>query len=274
MDGLDFQKGKWQDVPLLMEEVDKLYTRLETKGQPGKWFATKKKIYAERNWVPSTFLIEKNFETALEKLNFFYIPKGWDPGPIFIFPQKDVEGDFTRAQSKPLYEIPNRDGVSSKYRVIGVKKEDFVGPVWLGNDEETLRLILLTKMVLLVEGPFDLLAVRLLCPEIPSLCPLTKKIGIDHQAYLRMLGVDTIYLLFDTDADKFNDSSDVKWNERYTEGAGVVSMKFLQRDITNMEVKPIWIAGAGDPSESLENLTTAKKLQKALRAAILENFEV
>jgi hypothetical protein len=264
VDGWKFQTSWWQLVPKLISSVDKVYNNQEAKGKSGKWLATKKKIYSERNWESSISLIEKNFESVLEKLNFFYVPKGFEPGPMFVFPQKDVEDEYTRAQTRPLYEIISQDGTSSKYRVIGVPKDQFLGPVWLGNDDDTLKLIMEKGHVVLVEGPFDLLAVRLLCPDIPSMSPLTKKIGIDHQAYLRMLGVKTIYLAFDNEEDKLTEERQRVW------GAGFSAMRRLQNDIKQMKVEIVFVPGASDPSQCLEKLINATALRKSLRS--IERF--
>lgn len=267
MTSRDFQFGYWQDVPKLISQVDTLYSRLEAKGKLGKVATTKKRIYEERGWEPSRPIIEKRLDKEIAKLNYFYVPKGFLPGPLFVFPQKDLSGKYPRAQSKPLYQITNTEsGISSKYRVIGVSKENFHGPVWLGNDLETLQDIIETRSVMVVEGSFDLLAARLVAPtKFPILSPLTKKLGRSHILYLRMLGVETLYVMFDNERGKF-DADNMEFGQK-RDGAGNFAMKKLLLelgDLSGIHVEDIQCPGKGDPSDALTNFVTARQLKQVL----------
>jgi hypothetical protein len=259
MTGLEWVQSWWyKDVPKLIQETDVMYARLVAKGQSDKLTATKKKIYAERGWEPSKFLIEKNFDAALKELNFFYVPKGWLPGPCFVFPQVDITGAFTRAQTRPLYKVEweSEEGSTSKskYCVAGCRKDLFKGPIWLGNQPHILQRIVELGWCIVVEGPFDLLACRLLAPNVPVLCSMTKTINDRHEAYLKMLGVKTLYFMFDNERPK---------KEGQTEGAGNASMHRLQHFIKWCNVEPIFTVGE-DASECLKVPARARMLRSQL----------
>jgi hypothetical protein len=96
-------------------------------------------------------------------------------------------------------------------------------------------------MVLCVEGPFDLLATRLACPGYPLLSPLTKHLGKDHVAYLRILGVKILLLMYDN------------------ENQGEEAMEQQARQIKSMRVVPCECPKK-DPSKALERLEWAKEL--------------
>lgn len=257
MRGIDWHTGWWQDVPKLILETDIMYRRLVEKGRSDKIAATKKMCYSERNWETCKHIIEPNFDQVLKELNFFYVPKGFIPGPCFVFPQRDLTGAYTRAQTKPLYEVvwENEDGAAnkSKYCEAGVKKEAFKGPVWLGHEPRIIQKIIELGWCIIVEGPFDLLACRLLAPDVPVLCSMTKKIGLRHEAYLRMLGVKTIYLMFDNEAPKGKNDA----------GSGNIAMWATKKNITWCEVQ-ILLSPAEDASACLKSPITARRLRSIL----------
>lgn len=132
------------DVPHLISETDKLYERIVQKApDKTKLALTAQRIVENRKWEESLPLYEDRLEKTIEELRYFYVPKVMRPGPAFIFPMKSADGQFTRAQTKPLPgSVLNYS--DSKYRYIG-DKENFIGPNWLGNDRETIRKILHTK---------------------------------------------------------------------------------------------------------------------------------
>src|SRR5208283_428475 len=174
----------YQQVPDLITKVDKLYSDATTAGQPyTKLSITQMKMVEARGWAPSLPLVQKNFDRVLTELNCFYVPKTLQPGPMIAFPLRDIHGVPTRAQTKP-FEGSAEFG--PKYMYLGLKSKEFRGPCWIGNDLETLRRIMVQRRVVLVEGSFDLTACRLVAPDVPSMSPLTKSLGRDHQAYLRM----------------------------------------------------------------------------------------
>jgi len=184
-----------ENIPLLMERVDALFADAVARGKPfTKLSVTRDKIVAARGWTPSLSIIEPNFDHVLTELKIVYVPRVLTPGPMFMFPIMDIEGEFHYAQTKPL---EGSIYYGKKYYRLGVET---VGPQWLGNSLHTIRNIVKTGVAALVEGPFDLLASRLVSPEAPTLCPLTKRIGKEHIAYLRMLGIHTLYFLYDNEA--------------------------------------------------------------------------
>lgn len=242
---------KWyQNVPTLIQEIHKLYERVVQKRPESTLLATTaKRIVEHRGWSASTF--EHDLEATLQRLGFLYLPKILEPGPMFIFPIQDVaRGTAVRAQTKPL------DGSTlfgqGKYLWVGEKTQS---PSWLGDDPQTIKNILETQKVVLVEGPFDLLAARLVAPaDLPILCPLTKRIGGKHEQYLNILGVRRLLLMFDNERPK--GGHDI--------GAGNLSMGLLEKEIKSMKVE-ILKCPSDDPSECLKTVLKAGRLKKLLQ---------
>lgn len=242
----------WEsDVNRVIEEADVFYARVaELYPDKAKLPFTKKKIIEVREWAPTLKMYEKDFDRVLKQLGFFYVPNRVIPGPTFVFPIRDVDGKYTCAQTKPL------DGSvlagKSKYRYIGAKP---AGPRWLGNDHATLKRIIDTHKVMVVEGPFDILAARLLHPDAPILSPLTKLLGKQHLAYLRMLGVRELILMYDNEEAKGNKE----------EGAGNMSMEQQAAFIKNMKVISL-VCPKSDPSACLKNRLYAEQLKRIIHS--------
>ena len=194
-----------------------------------------------RSWID---LDSDHFVRVLEELGFIYVPIGLKPGPMVVFPEYDLEGIPKRAQTKPLYNLL-RD---SKYVTIGVNKNEFRGPIWLGNQEPNLRRILDQGYVVICEGPFDLLALRLACPDVPSMSSLTKNLGEEHILYLRMLGLKTLYLMYD------NETSD----------AGNRAMRELKKSLDGVFDVQTLLCPADDPSDCLKSKSKLRSLQSIL----------
>jgi hypothetical protein len=128
------------------------------------------------------------------------------------------------------------------------EKELMVGPVWIGNDPETIDAIVRTGTVLNVEGPFDLVGVRVAAPTLPSISSTTKKLGKKHIAYLRMLGVERIIQMYD--------------NEK--SGVGAAAMESTQWELRGeIEVIPLECP-AKDPSDALKSVTKFERLRSIL----------
>jgi|SRR5271157_4486551 len=231
-----------ENITLLMEKVDTLYDDAVKRGKPfTKLSATRDKIIAARGWTPALPLIESNFDKVLTELKIVYIPKVLQPGPMFLFPIMDTEGEFNYAQAKPL---EGSIYYGKKYYRLGVEP---VGPQWLGNSLRTIRAIVERGVAVLVEGPFDLTASRLVSPDAPVLCPLTKRVGKEHLAYLRMLGIHTLYFMYDNEAS----------------AGGQTAARFQSQDVKNMKTV-ILQCPAADPSEALKSKTTAMQLKSLL----------
>ena len=229
------------DVARVMAETDLIYSRIVEKApEKTKSAVTIQKIIEVRNWEPSLDLYKDRFESTVSQLGCFYIPKLIVPGPAFVFPMRSADGTYPRAQTKPLEGSALAINSETRYRYIG-EKEKYLGPNGLGNDPETLRLIIQKQMVMCVEGPFDLLAIRLACAGYPFLSPLTKHLGKDHVAYLRILGVKRVLLMYDNEAQ------------------GEEAMQQQARQIRSLEIIPCECPKK-DPSKALEQREWALQL--------------
>lgn len=237
----------WENVPELIKKTGEFYAKNVAKNPGADLLSvTAQKIIAAREWEPALSRIRDNFPQVLTELGIFYVPKTYEPGPLFVFPIRDVDGNFPRAQTKPC------DGSTlwgkGSYHWIG---EKITGPNWLGNDPATLARIMEKKEVTLVEGPFDLLACRLLTPDEPIMSPLTKSISDKHEAYLRMLGVDRLNLMFDNERPDESKGKDL--------GGGNLSMRVLKYKIKTMEVAVKLLKGS-DPAAALKSGPGTEKL--------------
>jgi len=242
-----------KDIARVVAETDTFYSRLvEVAPQKTKLALTKEKIIAARGWEPTLSMYQSHFDRVLRQLDFFYIPNRIIPGPTFVFPIRDIHGKYTSAQTRPI-EGSVLFAPSAKYRYIGESKP--AGPRWLGNDYATLKKIIETRSVLVVEGPFDILAARLVCPDVPVLSPLTKVLGKNHIAYLRMLGVQNLALMYDNEVAKVGKK----------EGAGNMSAEQQMRSIKNMTVSSL-VCPLEDPSLCLQFRQYAEKLRLRISA--------
>jgi 5S rRNA maturation endonuclease (ribonuclease M5) len=229
---LKADEGWWQDVAKLIERSMGIYAKLERDAIQ----VTAQKVIEHREWN----IKESELFGPIKDLQFLYVPKKLFPGPMFVFPEIDTEGKL-RAQTKPLHTMFG----PSKYFSIGTAQEDFLGPIWLGNSPETLAKIAQCGYVILVEGPFDLLAAKAVAPNLPIMSSLTKTIGRKHEEYLRIIGVKTIYLMYDND------------------DAGNKSMQILTHAIKTMKVVPLACPDS-DPSDCLKSRVKKDALQRVL----------
>jgi hypothetical protein len=257
MTGYEFTQGQFQDVNWLVEQTDLMYnTKIVPKGGPDKVQATMDKVIALRKWEPALPLIRKNIARVIEEEGIFYVPKQLAPGPCIVFPQMDLYGKPARARVKTFYDLKIKDDIA-KYGAIGMKSTEFAGPAWIGNTKMMLERIIKARFVIPMEGPFDYLACRCVAPEAPFLSSGTKTLGIMHLAYLRMLGVKRLPLLFDNEERKTDsDTGQVKLG-------AVDTMYTMQRKIENMQVE-ILLCPAQDPSKCLESYQSARQLQQLL----------
>lgn len=190
---------RWKDQPwaepetLLSMLVDYYKRAYEATGK-GVVEITARKVRAERKWHPS--VPEADLQRAIQALEVLYVPGGVGPGPGIAFPIRDVTGDVRRMHIRLMGEGPEFYGM--RYMSL-TNKDAFVGPAWCGVDDDTLTSIIQQKEALIVEGPMDLLAVRVAGSPIPAITSLTKSLKDDHMDYLRILGVKTIHALLDND---------------------------------------------------------------------------
>lgn len=235
-------------MPTVLSLVDEKFADATARGKTfTKFSVTKDKIVELRGWQQTLDLFEKHFDQVLTDLKIVYVPRQIPPGPMVIFPIRDVDGEYKYAQTKPL-EGSEFFHPEKKYYYIG---REPIGPRWLGNDPATIKLILQKRVVIVVEGPFDFLAARLLCPNAPIMSPLTKTLGPKHIAYLRMLGVKEVVFMYDSEVSGKG------------QGAAKYQSKQLQ-DLPYMKTSILRIAGGGDPSKVLQSPLYAKQLKKQI----------
>lgn len=253
----DFFNGPWQDVQWLIDAAQQFYAEHVTpKGLGDQFTLAQARIMEHRKWEPARPLIESNFDEVLRDLNIFYLPKQVDPGPGIVFPQRDIYGRFTYGKFRPFYDLVLKAG-PAKYAFLG-KKDQIQGPIWFGNTDRTLLNIGKARFVILVEGFFDLLACRLLCPDLPILSTGTKSINDEHIYYLQMLGVERIYLMFD------NETASKEGEE---EGAGNKAMRIISNlysKKTNIDFRTLGCPN-DDASLCLESGRGAKLLRDVLQ---------
>jgi len=232
--GLYLQDAWWNDLNELRSRTEKLYEKIGR----DMWQVTAEKMIALRGWK----IKESEVIPVLQELGAYYVPKKMIPGPMFVFPKVDAAGHTTSAQTKPLHDLFG----PGKYHTLGVSQKVFLGPTWIGNTDETLEKILRLKSVTLAEGPFDLVAAKILAPLLPIMSSLTKSIGEKHVAYLKILGVQHLYLLFDHDE------------------AGEKS-KIILSKILDIPVEAIGDCPGDDPSGALKTKGTKDALRRVLK---------
>jgi hypothetical protein len=256
VNGSDFMDGWFQNVPELVSRIDEFYTAVEQKHGPeqAKFAVSARKIVRLRHWEESYFLFRDHLDRVLRELNVFYCPSNFGPGPAILFPQQDVCGNYFRARMKPMYDLVLK-GEPAKYTGLG-RKAEWIGPNWLGNSDYIMQRMLDERMVILPEGMFDILACRLLCPDLPILASGTDRLGADHIAWLKMAGVEQVAVLFDAERDPDGKP-----------GPGVVAAGITQRVLGKEGILVRLLeCPAKDPSRCLESATTALRLQSLLNS--------
>ena len=262
VNGLEFATGPFQDVRYLIQETEALYAQqIIPKGGPDRWQAAADRIVPHRKWEPALPVIRTNLYPILKELDVFFVPKHLQPGPCFVFPHWDTTGEPVRGKIRPVgWDLIMRDMKSgtdtiAKYGLLGLKHE-FKGPTWMGNSDRVIGLMMKLKFVILVEGPFDVLACRLLFPDLPVMSSGTKSLNEQHLTYLKVLGVETVVLLFDNEKGKL--AGDY--------GAGKRASLGVSRAIVAMGMQPIvrMCPSKNDPSACLEDRFSAAELYDCL----------
>jgi hypothetical protein len=261
-------RKQW-DIPQLLTDIDSFYANLpapvvakaKAEGKPyDKIGITRERIIALRKWEASRSLIQPAFDQILKELEIVYVPKSLSPGPAVIFPIIDVDREAKYAQTKPLEGSELSGDGKFKYNYIGTEP---IGPRWINNTEKTLQIIINTGKLIVVEGPFDLLACRLLMPDAPIMTPLTKTLGQDHVAYMRIFGVKELYLMYD------NDKPDIAKGHKI--GQGHKAMLSQMAEISRVSERDIHVNSlycpTQDPSKALERPKDALELKEVLASA-------
>jgi len=257
MNGGTFFTGKWTNPNWLIAETQKYYDEIPAEKQVGDRFSlAQSRIVDRREWGPAQRLIAPNLDKVIRELGIYYVPKTMAPGPCIVFPIRDYHQEkiITAHKINPFYELIGRGG-PAKYPFLGEKPTEGK-PSWLGDTDETLAAIAKYRAALLVEGPYDLVAVRLLHPGAPVLSSGTKRVNLAQVRYLAMLNVRNVYVMFDHEPGK---------NGR--EGAGDAAARYTVKE-WNGKYKMQWQAVATlaeDPSDSLKDHGTALRFSQQLR---------
>jgi hypothetical protein len=258
MTGYEFAQGRFQHVPWMIRNTDEFYeTKVVPKGFPGKFALTAIRIVESRGWQPTERLFKSQIEDVLRELNYFYVPKQIQPGPAFVFPLRDIQGPYRVARMKPLFDLII-NGTPARYAFLG-NKHNVLGPNWLGMSPETIGRIIEKRFVCLVEGPFDQLACRLMAPDVPTISTGTKTFNEKHMAYLRLLGVRRVYLMFDN--DELREGKQLGAGEIAAERLKGIWTHKLEGLIDIRKLQP----PAADPSDCLKALRSALSLRDTLR---------
>ena len=243
-----WKEEPWATRPeILLDELEVLYRKAIKLGKVETVAKTAmKKAIAYRKWcegIPRADLLR-----AIEDLEMIYVPTGVGPGPAFLFPVRDVTGEVRRAHLRMV-----DDSVYGFRYISLMNPEKFIGPGWLGDDDTTLEAIIQSRTVSLVEGPFDLVALRTAEPRLPALCSLSKRMGRDHWDALKVLGVEQVFPMFD--------------NEKSKQGEN--AMHLMGEQHREFQVFPL-TCSAKDPSDALRSPAKFEALRCTLTAALPE----
>jgi len=211
---------------------------------------TVEKVIAWRKWVASP----DEVRPVIEQSGVRFIPKQLVPegNGAYSFPVYNPLGSLSLAQLRFVRPIG-----MTRYFVIGNQSEH-VGPQWFGLDQGTLERLTSIRTVLIVEGPFDVLACRIILgTDIPVLCPLGKNLYLDHVRDLQCLGITKVIAMFDSDEA----------------GAGAKLPPIPTRRGHKQDVERTILRCPGkDPSDCLKDLKTAKLLYREVRRVINPNL--
>jgi hypothetical protein len=200
MTGYEFRNGPWKDINWLIQNTQEFYdTYVTPKGLGDRFTLAKEKIIKKREWGPSLQYTDAHFDAVIRELGIFYVPAQMKPGPCIVFPQMDYRSILTTAKFYPFYEL-SFGGPPAKYASLGKVEEGT--PSWFGDTDHFLKSVHHFHSVLIVEGFFDLLAIRLLAPHVPVISSGTKRLNDAHIDYLGLLGVKTGHLMFDNEPAK------------------------------------------------------------------------
>lgn len=257
--GREFTHGPFQDVRYLIKQTELLYqSQVIPKGGPDRFRAAADRAIDHRGWRPSLSLFHKNLEPVLRELGIFYVPKQLAPGPSFVFPMWDTKQEPVRAQINPFGWELVINGQTAKYARLGHNYE-FKGPMWIGMSDKVLGLLMQKRVAVLVEGPWDVVACRVVGPNVPVISTATKTMNEMHFAYLKILGVERVIYLFD---------NEISTKQEGGVGAGQVAQIRLAKLAAGRGFKTSKLmCPKKDPSACLMNFAAAHALKQALIAS-------
>lgn len=234
----------WAKVPVLIAELETMYGKAVAAGRISNPTDTAvRKIIQHREWCD--VLRPDVVAQVVDDLDVVYVPKGIGPGPGICFPIRDLSGRVERLHIRLLEDQP--EFYKMKYMSL-MDTERFIGPPWVGTDEATMQAIVDTGDVFMVEGPLDLLAIRVMGCTLPTLCPTSKKLTEDHWDYLRVLGVQRIVTMFDHEIS----------------GVGTKAANALSRNRYGIESITIRCP-AKDPADACRRPQSARALRALMR---------
>ena len=231
---------------VMLKQAANLYTEANL-----NWVdRTVEKVNAWRKWVASP----DEVRPVIEQSGVRFIPKELVPegNGAYSFPVYNPLGSLSLAQLRFVRPIGE-----TRYFVIGNQSEH-VGPQWFGLDRDTLERLTATRTALVVEGPFDVLACRIILgSEIPVICPLGKNLYHDHVRDLQCLGITKVIAMFDSDEA----------------GASATLPPIPTRRGHKLDVERTILRCPGkDPSDCLKDLKAAKLLYREVRRVINPNL--
>lgn len=157
--------------------------------------ATTKRIIRFREWCCT----EDELRPWIEASRIRFIPSGLSKyGSSFAFPIYDPYDGYSMIHFR--YEDPTEHGNFRSYTMGDINEH--LGPLWSNGSPDTLKQIIETGKVLIVEGPMDQLASQVVGSKYPVLALLGKNIRDKHISDLKMLGVHHIKLMLDREATK------------------------------------------------------------------------
>ena len=245
--------SRWKDEPWahvnpLIAELEDVYQKGIKAGKIVSPTDTAvRKLLQYREWSPS--VPQAALRRVIEELEIVYVPKGLGPGPGILFPMRDLTGEIMRLHIRLLEDGPER--FKMKYMSLIDDKDNFIGPAWLGADDATLNAIIATGEVLVVEGPLDLAAVRIMGCPWPSLSSTNKKLTDEHWSYLRVLGVKHLHTMLDNEASQ----------------VGTRAAEWIARNPFNILVTD-HLCPVKDPADALKQPWSMKLLANAFTKAI------
>jgi len=255
--GKEFTHGPFQNVPYLIEQTALLFDQqIIPKGGPTRFQAAADRAIDHRGWRPTLPLFQANLEPVLRELGVFFVPKQLAPGPGFVFPKFDTTGTPARGKFNPFgWELRIREA-PVKYAALGNNME-FKGPPWIGNSDAVLKQAIEHRVVVLVEGPWDAVACRVLAPNVPTLTSETKSMNEAHFIYLKVLGVKKLVYLYDNES-----STKVEGGI----GAGKLAAAGMSANAKQFGFETVALNCARqDPSKCLTSYEAAISLRNALR---------
>jgi hypothetical protein len=197
MTGKEFIEGPWQQVPWLIDQVMELFeTKIVLKGGPtllAKTADSSLSCVSGNRLSPCSRSTLRRF---CMNCGSCMSRRSCCPVRRSSFRSSTCVTGTPLGRLKTMYELRIKAiSRSTPSLAIGGTQSDRIG--WACHD--VIRRILETKTMLSVEGPFDLLACRLIAPEVPVISTGTKNFTACILPICACSGSRRMHLLFDGD---------------------------------------------------------------------------